>query len=117
MQAPTSGELTPSIWTEPGQAGQASAASSLFSFPQPSPSSHDTPRIQGNLPPPPGFGLPQHVTANGDLPSVDSFLPAELQGRKHSRLALWQGLGDQDAGLSGSERLPSFRDLGPSLAA
>ena len=90
------------------------SAGSLFSFPAVSSSSHDTPRIKG-LAPPPGFSSPQHA-ANGDVPSLESFLPPDLLGRKQSRLAMWQGQGDRDAGLSGAEHLPSLRDLGPSLA-
>ena len=122
LQAASSpGELAPSIWTDAGQAGQSSAAAApLFSFPTPSLSSGSTPRIKGGLAPPPGFAnLPQpppRALADSELPSVDSFLPEELLGRKHSRLALWQGQGDRDVGLSGAEQLPGFRDLGPSLA-
>lgn len=118
------GDIAPSIWTDTANGGQPSATAPLFSFPALSASSaHETPRIKGSMAPPPGFGRPlgnppPGYTANGL--SADSFLPAELSGRKQSRLAMWQGLQDVDSlnmSMDGHPtHLPLLQDLGRKLA-
>ena len=126
---PASSDIAPSIWTDTANGGQPSATAPLFSFPAlASSSSHETPRIKGSVAPPPGF----HSRPHGNPPpgysvggpakdlSADSYLPAELLGRKQSRLAMWQGLQEGEGFSYGGDlhptQLPMLRDLGHTLA-
>ena len=121
-------DIAPSIWTDTANGGQPSATAPLFSFPALSSSSaHDTPRIKGSTAPPPGFSRPlgsappgYSASGLGPSASADSFLPAELLGRKQSRLAMWQGLQDVDSmsmSMDGHPtHYPLLRDLGHKLA-